>query len=104
MDAKKQAFSEILPKLRKQLGNVYSNRLEWMAQLKKDPAHKKIMETRKRFVEDDSFDYEKALTAAINKRKFLLERMLEDRHVGQNRQLISQYSMLTFSAVYIQRI
>ena len=45
--------------------------------MKKDPVHKKIMETRKRFVEDDSFDGHEALTAAINKSKFLLEPMLE---------------------------
>ena len=79
IDAKKQAFSEILPKLRKKLANVYSNRLEWMAQMKRDPIHKKVMKTRKRFIEEDSFDTDEALTAAIKKRKFLLERMLEDR-------------------------
>ena len=73
--ANKQAFSEILPKLRKELGNVYSNRLEWMAEMKKDPIHK-IIETRKRFIQDDSFDTDEALTAAIKKRKFLLERKL----------------------------
>ena len=85
IDAKTQAFSEILPKLRKELGNVYSDRLEWMAQMKNDPVHKKIMETRKRLIEDDSFDKEEALTAAINKRKFLLERLLKERqHIPED--------------------
>ena len=85
IEAKKQAFSEILPKLRKELGNVYSNRLEWMAEMKKDPIHQKIMETRKRFVKDDSFDTDEAMTAAIKKRKFLLQRMLQDRqHFSDN--------------------
>ena len=37
------------------------------------------METKKRFVEDDSFDGHEALTAAFDIRKFLLKRMLEDR-------------------------
>ena len=49
------------------------------------PIHKKIMQTRKRFVEKDSFDIDKALAAAIKKRKFFLERMLEDRqHFSDN--------------------
>ena len=56
-----------------------------MAEMKKDPIHKKIMETRKRFVKDDSFDADEALTAAIKKRKFLWEGMLQDRqHFSDN--------------------
>ncbi len=79
IDAKKQAFSEILPALRKELGNVYLDRLQWMSQMKSDPLHRKIMKTRDAFVDEDNFDPDEALTAAIKKRKFLLERMLEDR-------------------------
>ena len=78
-DAKKQAFSEILPDLRKELGNIYLDRLKWMMQMKRDPAHWKIMKTKDAFVDEDDFDPDKALTAAIKKRKFLLERLLEDR-------------------------
>ena len=48
LDAKKQAFSEILLKLGKSLRNVYTDRLHWMWDMKKDPIHKKVMETRKR--------------------------------------------------------
>ena len=50
-------FQKFYQKLRKELGNVYSDRLEWMTQMKKGPVHKKIMESRKRFVED-SFEEE----------------------------------------------
>ena len=35
IDAKKQAFSEILPDLRKKLGNIYFDRLKWMTQMKR---------------------------------------------------------------------
>ena len=79
IDAKKQAFAAILPELRKELGNVYMDRLQWMSQLKRDPIHRKIMKTRDAFVADDEFDPDEALVAAVKKRKFLLERMLEDR-------------------------
>ena len=79
IDAKKQAFSEILPDLRKKLGNIYLDRLKWMTQMKRDPVHRKIMKTKDAFVNEDDFDPDEALTAAIKKRKFLLERLLEDR-------------------------
>ena len=79
IDAKKQAFSEILPDLRKKLGNIYLDRLKWMTQMKSDPVHRKIMKTKDAFVDEDDFDPDEALTAAIKKRKFLLERLLEDR-------------------------
>ena len=79
IDAKKQAFAAISPELRKELGNVYMDRLQWMSQLKRDPVHRKIMKTRDAFVAGDEFDPDEALAAAVKKRKFLLERMLEDR-------------------------
>ena len=79
IDAKKQAFSEILPDLRKKLGNIYLDRLKWMTQMKRDPVHRKIIKTKDAFVNEDDFDPDEALTAAIKKRKFLLERLLEDR-------------------------
>ena len=37
------------------------------------------MKTRDAFVADDEFDPDEALVAAVKKRKFILERMLEDR-------------------------
>ena len=61
IDAKKQAFAAILPELRKELGNVYMDRLQWMSQLKRDPVHRKIMKTRDAFVADDEFDPDEAL-------------------------------------------
>ena len=79
IDAKKQAFAAILPELRKELGYVYMDRLQWMTQLKRDPVHRKIMKTRDAFVAEDEFDPDEALVAAVKKRKFLLERMLQDR-------------------------
>ena len=79
IDAKKQAFAAIVPELRKELGNVSVDRLQWMLELKRDPVYRKIMKTRDAFVAQDDFDPDEALAAAVKKRKFLLERMLEDR-------------------------
>ena len=47
--------------------------------MKRDPVHRKLMKNRDAFVENDSFDPDEALTAAIKMRKFLLECVLEDR-------------------------
>ena len=77
--AKDQAYSNILPKLQKELENIYLERLLWMSQLKKDPIHKKIMHTKETLVNEDSFDPDEALEAAIDKRKFLLKQLLEDQ-------------------------
>ena len=77
-EAKDKAYLFILPKLRKDLQNIYLERLLWLRQLKRDPIHKKIMETRDVFVNDDNFDYREALEAAIDKRKFRLKRLFRN--------------------------
>ena len=77
-EAKDKAYLLILPKLRKDLQNIYLERLLWIRQLKRDPIHKKIMETRDVFVNDDNFDHREALEAAIDKRKFLLKRLFRN--------------------------
>jgi hypothetical protein len=73
-----KAYLLILPKLRKDLQNIHLERLLWIRQLKRDPIHKKIMETRDVFVNDDNFDHREALDAAIDKRKFLLKRLFRN--------------------------
>ena len=75
--AKDKAFSNMLPKLQKELENIYMERLVWMRQLKKDPVHKKIMHTKDALVENDDFDPEEALEAAVDKRKFFIRRLLK---------------------------
>ena len=60
--------------------NLYLDRLKWMTQMKRDPVHWKIMKTKDAFIDKDDFDPDESfLTAAIKKRKFLLEHLLEDR-------------------------
>ena len=72
--AKEKAFSNIMPNLQEELENIYL----LMRQLKKDSIHKKILHTKDAFVEIDDFDPEKAIKAAIDKRKFLMKRLLND--------------------------
>ena len=75
--AGEKAYSDILPKLQKELESIYMDRLSWMKQLKNDPVHKKIMQTKDAFVDNDHFDPEEAMQAAV-KRKFLIKKLLKD--------------------------
>ena len=78
-EAKEEAFEKILPVFQKELADVYMNNLAWMKALRKDPIHKKIMATRDDYVNNDMFDQDEAIAAAVDKRKFLLKRLLEDQ-------------------------
>ena len=78
-EAKEEAFEKILPVFQKELADVYMNNLAWMKAFKKDPIHKKIMTTRDDYVNNNMFDPDEAIAAAVDKRKFLLKRLLEDQ-------------------------
>ena len=77
--AKQEAFAQILPVFQKELVDVYMNNLAWMKALKKDPIYKKIMATRDDYVNNNMFDPDEAIAAAVKKRKFLLKQLLEDQ-------------------------
>ena len=53
-------------------------RLQWIQQLRKDPVHEKIMQTKDAFVNDEYFEPEEAMEAVVNKRKCLINRHLKD--------------------------
>ena len=72
-EAKQEAFETILPVFH------YMDNLAWMKALKKDPIHKKIMATRDDYVNNNMFDPDEAIAAAVKKRKFLLKQLLEDQ-------------------------
>jgi hypothetical protein len=61
--ARDKAYLFTLPTLHKDLQNIYLERLLWIRHLKRDPVHKKIMETRDVFVNNDNFDYREVLEA-----------------------------------------
>ena len=77
-EAKNKAYHRILPVLQREARHLYLEKLKWIRELRQDPIHQKVMETKKRFREEDGFDGEEALEAAVKKRKFLLNRIFED--------------------------
>ena len=60
-----KTYANILPKIQKQLESIYMERLLWMQQLKEDPVHQKIMQTRDTFVDKDDFDPDEAIIRQI---------------------------------------
>ena len=64
--------------LQKELESIYMERLWWMKQLENDHVHKKIMQTKDAFVDNDDFVPEEATEAAVDKRKFLIKKLLKD--------------------------
>ena len=49
-----------------------------MTQLRKNRVHRKVMNKRDEFINSDDFDHDEALEAAVDKKKFLLKRLLKD--------------------------
>jgi hypothetical protein len=75
--AEEIAYFNVLPMLQKELESIYMERLLWMKQLENDPVHKKIVQTKDAFVENDDFSPEEAMEAAVDKRKFLIKKLLK---------------------------
>ena len=80
-DAELQATTLLLPAYRKRLRTFYLQSLKCYQVLKTDPVHKKVMTTLRRFMDDDEMDYAEAAEAAINKRNYLLNRLIEHEDV-----------------------
>jgi hypothetical protein len=100
VEAKRQSFSELLPKLTKQLEDIYVERLLWMSHMKKDPIHKKIMQTRDNLIDADLLDREEAFYSALEKRKFLFKCLLEkEQHYSDDESDINEknYCISIFS-------
>ena len=76
-EAKNKAFRQILPAVQKEARKVYLENLQWIRQLRKDPIHKKVMQTKQNFIDDDGFDSKEAIDAAVQKRKYLLNKIFD---------------------------
>ena len=68
-----KAYANILPKIQKILESIYMERPLWMQQLKKDPIHQKIVQTRDSFVDSDDFDPDEAMKTTVLPRKTMIK-------------------------------
>ncbi|KAL9970138.1 hypothetical protein ACROYT_G022465 [Oculina patagonica] len=68
---------EVIDDLKKKLRGLYLHYVKWIRHLNSDHIHEEVMATLRRYMDDDDMDFEEAAEAAVNKRKFLLNRVFE---------------------------
>ena len=77
-EADEIAYEELKPNYLSQLISRYKYMVEMTTALKKDPVHQRIMRTAKRLREDEDYDDDESMQYAIKKRKFLIDRKLDE--------------------------
>ena len=77
-EAEEIAYEELKPNYLSQLISRYKYMVGMKAALKKDPVHYRIMRTAKRLLEEEDYDDYESMQYAIKKRKFLIERKLDE--------------------------
>ena len=82
--ARVKAENALLPVYRKELRKVLLENLQWMRAMKKDPTFKKVMETQKELKDTEGFDWLESTELAIDKRKFLLNRLYQKQPLPQD--------------------
>ena len=74
----------LLPLYRKKLRKVLLECLQWMRAMKKDYTFQEVMETQKDLKDTDGLDWLESTELAIDKRKFLLNRMFVKQPIPQD--------------------
>ena len=79
-----KAQNALLPLYRKELRKVLLEYLQWMRAMKKDYTFQKLIETQKDLKDTDGLDWLESTELAIDKRKFLLNRMFVKQPLPQD--------------------
>ena len=82
--ARVKAENALLPVYRKELRKVLLNNLQWMRATKKDSTIKKVYEAQKELKDTEGFDWLESTELAIDKQKFLLNRLYQKQPIPQN--------------------
>ena len=73
--ARVKAENALLPDYGKELRKVLLEYLQWMHAMKKDPTFRKVIQTQQELKDTEGFDWLESTELAIDKRKFLLNRL-----------------------------
>ena len=79
--ARSKAVNVLVLVYRKELRKVLLENLQWMGAMEKDPIFKKVMETQKELKDTEGFDWLESTILAIDKEKFLLNRLYEKQPI-----------------------
>ena len=82
--ARIKAENALLPVYRKELRKVLVGNLQWIHAMEKDPTFKKVMETQEERKNSEGYDWLESTELAIDKRKFLLNRLYEKQPIPQD--------------------
>ena len=82
--ARIKAENALLPVYRKELRKVFLEFLQWTHAMKKDPTFRKVMETRQDLKDSEGYDWLESTELAIDKRKFLLNRLFVKQTVPED--------------------
>lgn len=77
-EAEERAYEELEPDYRSKVIARYQELIRLGTAMKKDPVHKKLMATAHRLRDEEDYDEEEAMKYAIKKRRYLLERKLDE--------------------------
>ena len=77
-NARERVYDNMLPIYRKALANIFVNEMLWFHVMRKDPIFLSVNTTVSDLKLLDDYDNEEAWTSAVNKRKFLLDRILKE--------------------------
>ena len=77
-EAEEMAYEELKPNYFSRLISSYKYMVGITAALKKDLVHQRLMRTAKRLREEEDYDDDESVQYAIKKRKFLIERKLDE--------------------------
>ena len=82
--ARVKAENVLLPVYRKELRKVLLEYLQWMHAMKNDSTFRKVMETKNELKDTEGYDWLESTELAIDKRKFLLNRLFVKQPVPEN--------------------
>ena len=57
----------------------YLQGLLWIHSIKRDAIHRKVMDTVHRVINEDDVDFQEAAESAVNKQKFLLNKVMHKK-------------------------
>ena len=79
-----KAENVLVPVYRKELRKVLLEYLQWMRAIKEDSTFRKVIETKRELKNTEGFDWLESRELAIDKRKFLLNRLLVTQSTPNN--------------------
>ena len=79
-----KAENVLVPVYRKELRKALLEYLQWMRAIKEDSTFRKVIETKREFKNTEGFDWLESRELAIDKRKFLLNRLLVTQSTPNN--------------------